>query len=265
MPFFNGKLRMSFGKKRCLCWLCWLLLGGTLPWKAQGEETTHFHGIVASGYAWSMKADIRNIDYGYWADAEEGYNASLGNAPFFMLGVGYRFLQKVDVDFTYTVYGTFHYQKQQTDERLDHRTRYFDLNHQGAIFNISCYPHSFSCSQLEWTPFAGGGIGVGTSQISQFHTVFYTTSNGVGSTTSIGSPTTKNAFAWQAMVGFRLRPKNSRLSLDLAYRYYNGGTFQGPSEIVNYSGVHVGGTEQATPWKGTFQTNQLYFALHIAI
>lgn len=186
------------------------------------HKKSHFHAIVASGYAWSMDANIRNIDYSQWASSLEGYDASLGNSAFIMLGFGYRLFNMLDIDFDYTLYDTFYYQKNQVDDFGDRRTRSFDLNHQSSIFNFTFSPWTFGFYKTKFTPFIGMGIGVGTNQVSHFQTIFCDPTQGIGLATSIGSPHTRNSFAWQGMGGIRVHPCNSRLSLDLAYRYYNG-------------------------------------------
>ena len=183
-----------------------------------------------------------------------------------MLGFGYRFLNCCEVDFGYTIYDTFHYQKNQTDPLENNRTRFFDLDHQSALFNFTLFPYTVHCSRVEFTPFIGMGLGVGTSKVSHFQTVYYDpVVQGIGLTTSIGNPHTRNSFAWQGMGGIRIHPRFSRLSLDVAYRYYNGGTFDTSSYITDYNGVNEGETVKAKSWSGTLQTNQLYFAVNFTI
>ena len=114
-------------------------------------------------------------------------------------------------------------------------------------------------------PFIGGGIGIGSSKVTDFHTTFYDPMQGIGLTTSLGSTQMRNAFAWQGMAGIRVQPLCSFLRLDVAYRYYNGGSFHGPSSVVDYDGVDLGDVEKVSPWKGTLQTNQLYFAINFAV
>ena len=62
-----------------------------------------------------------------------------------------------------------------------------------------------------------------------------------------------------------IHPMRSKLSLDIAYRYYNGGTFETPSQVTDYNGLDRGYIEKGKPWRGTLQTNQLYFAMNFAI
>jgi hypothetical protein len=229
------------------------------------EEKSNFHAIVASGYAWSMEADIDGLTDTDWALSNNGYDGSLGNSPYIMLGFGYTFWSILDVDFGYTLYDTFHYQKNQTDPFGDKRTRFFDLTHQSSLFNFSIFPYGFNLCKVKVTPYIGMGIGVGTSTVSNFQTVFYDPLDGIGLTTSIGDPNTRNSFAWQGTGGFRIQPNASKLSLDIAYRYYNGGTFESSSSIKDYDGIGDGDTVSVEPWTATFQTNQLYFAINFAI
>ena len=260
---------MSLMQKTAICSILFstqLLIGDSGIAKPQpADEQSHFHAIVASGYAWSMDADIDGLKNNAWALSLEGYKSSLGNSPFIMLGFGYRFLKIADADFGYTLYDTFHYQKNQTDLFGDKRTRFFDLDHQSALFNLSILPYTINLSSIEMTPFIGMGIGVGTSQVSHFQTVFYDPIEGVGLTTSIANPHIRNAFAWQGMGGIQIRPRSSMLSLDIAYRYYNGGTFESSSSIVGYNGLDDGELLKIKPLSSRFQTNQLYFAINFCI
>lgn len=240
------------------------LMGEQLP-PAPSQKDSNFHAIVASGYAWSMEANIRSVDYSFWSSALDGYDSDLGSSPYIMLGFGYRFLNCCEVDFGYTLYGTFHYQKNQTDPLENKRTRFFDLDHQSALFNFTYFPYAFDLCKVELSPFIGGGLGVGINQVSDFETVYYNPTLGMGITTSIGSPHTRNSFAWQGTGGLRIHPMRSKLSLDIAYRYYNGGTFETPSLVTDYNGLDRGYTEKGKPWRGTLQTNQLYFSINFAI
>ncbi len=234
---------------------------------ASVQKESNFHAVVASGYAWSMDADIRGVDYNFWSGSMEGYDADLGNEPFISLGFGYRLFHVLDIDFAYTLYDTFRYQKNQQDPFENRRSRYFDLDHQSALFNFTYFPYTIGsiCKKLEFTPFIGMGIGVGINQVSNFHTVYYDPTVGMGITTSIGPDHTRNSFAWQGTGGLRIHPVCSKLSLDLAYRYYNGGTFETPSQVTDYQGLNKGYTEKGKPWRGTLQTNELYFAINFAI
>lgn len=225
-----------------------------------------FHANIASGYAWSMNADIRDVNTNYWALSDNGYDENLGSSPYIAIGFGYRIHSMLDSAFQYTLYDGFQYQKNQTDPFGNKRTRSFDLTHQSAMFNFTFFPHVFSCSKIEILPFAGMGIGVGTSKMSNFQTVFYDPiSEGVGLTTSMGKSQITNSFAWQGMGGFRIHPKESLLSLDLAYRYYNGGGFNTPSSVTDYNGTGQGEIDSVPAWTGTLQTNQLYFAINFSI
>lgn len=226
-----------------------------------------FHGFVATGYAWSMEAGIYNPQPGFWDLSSEGYDSTLGNVSFFTLGIGYRFWKMLDVDFNYNFYDTFHYQKRQTSmigQSGSVRVRYFDLDNQSGMLNFSLYPYAISLgsSRMELVPFIGLGIGVAVNQISNFYTVGNDVS-GIGSVTSVGNQNTRIAFAWQGMGGFRIHPKNSMLSADIAYRYYNGGAFEGPSTITSFA--DSGEQFTGKPWKGTLQTNQLYVSLNVSL
>ncbi len=225
------------------------------------------HAFAATGYAWSMEAGIRNIQYGFWDPADQGYDSTLGNASFFTLGFGYRFWKMLDVDFNYNFYNTFHYEKRQTSpfgQSGEIRMRFFDLDNQSGMLNFSLYPYAIGIwrTRMEIVPFIGAGIGVSANNVSNFYTVGNDVP-GIGSVTSTGLPRSTIAFAWQGMGGFRIHPKTSMLSIDVAYRYYNGGKFLCPSTITSFA--DNGKLFTGKPWKGTLQTNQLYFAFNISL
>jgi len=102
--------------------------------------------------------------------------------------------------------------------------------------------------------------------VSNFQTVGFNSTSNVGSTTSIGRPKVNVSFAWQANAGITIKPKGSRLSLDLFYRYYNGGEFKGPSSIVLNTSSGSGDFSAAQkPWTGHLKTNQFCGELRMNI
>ncbi len=251
--------------KCCLIFSCVTFVESSSLSAEEGEKSaSSFHALVASGYAWSMKADI-HVNTTDWAQSLTGYNATLGGSPFITLGFGYSFIQRLDVDFQYTLYDTFSYYKNQIDPYGNSRIRQFELDHFSSMWNATYFPYAIKTKKVSFIPFVGGGIGIGSSKVEDFRTTFYDPAQGIGLTTSLGPSHMRNAFAWQAMAGIRVHPVCSRLCLDVAYRYYNGGTFEGPSSVVDYDGVDLGDVEKVSPWKGTFQTNQLYFAINFSI
>jgi hypothetical protein len=237
----------------------------------------NWYGVVGTGYAWSFNSGIKNPDPTFWDDANEGYNANLGNSPFFTLGFGSRFCGCFSLDLDYTYYQTFHYQKYQTSTVGQTpgftgiaRTRFFDLDHQNVMFNLSyapCRQFSFGCSCIDFSPLLGIGIGCGVNRVSNFHTVGFSsisTIGAVGSTTSIGETVTNASFAWQGTAGFRIHPQPcSPLLIDIAYRYYDGGTFHGPRNIVLNTLSGAGAfSANGKAWKGRLKANEIMLTLN---
>lgn len=227
-----------------------------------------FYGIIGTGYAWTLEPGIDRPSSD-WDPAKQGYDGSLGNSPFFMIGLGREFFELLHLDLSYTYYQPFHYEKFQSDPGStpgftgSERTRFFDLEHQNILFNASVYPWSFYIGNVGVTPFAGAGIGVGFSQVSNFHTVGF--SDNVGSTTSIGKTGVHAVFAWQVSAGIRFKPKLQHLSFDFGYHYYDGGTFTGPSNVVSNDPPYNGTISYGNaPWEGTLKANEFYFTLNLA-
>lgn len=255
---FNNCCNMNLGGQDCCC----------APW----------YGFVGAGYAWSFKTGIKNPDPNFWDFANEGYDAHLGDAPFFTIGVGKRFCGFLGFDVAYTYFQPFHYQKFQTSPMQSTigftgplRTRFFDLDHQNVMFNLNLVPEncfSLNCSCIEISPLLGIGIGVGIHHVTNFHTVaatplFETVS--LGTTTSIGEHVRRTSFAWQGTAGVRLSPNQcSPFKFDIAYRYYDGGRFQCPSRILIATAAagQGAGFQSGRPWKGRLRANEVLLQLN---
>ncbi len=230
-----------------------------------------FYGIVGTGYAWTMDPGIDNPNPADWDPSLQGYDNSFGGSPFLMIGLGREYFDLLHIDLSYTYYQTFHYQKYQTGVAStpgftgSERMRFFDLDHQNILFDVSVYPWSLQVLNVKVTPFAGAAIGVGFNQVTNFHTVGYDSSAGVGSTTSIGTTGVRAVFAWQVSAGVRIKPDLQHLSFDFGYHYYNGGSFTGPSNVmVNASPFNGGISSGNAPWTGTLKANEFYFTLNLA-
>ncbi len=61
-----------------------------------------------------------------------------------------------------------------------------------------------------------------------------------------------NSFSWQGSLGLNFRPAQSHLSVDIGYRYFDGGKFEGPSLVYTNSA----GWLSAPPWRGRLKANQ---------
>lgn len=232
------------------------------------EKNRPWYGIVGTGYAWSTNTGIRNPDADFWDDSIQGYNSALGTSQFFTFGFGKQLSKYAFVDMSYTYYQTFHYKKFQTGENTAapafasrNRTRFFDLDNQNILFNLSIYQNKYFAWNticLEFSPFVGAGIGVGLNRVTNFHTV-----TASGATTAIGSSSSNNSFAWQVFGGIRIRPMGSCISFDLGYHYYNAGSFKGPNRVYINEPPFFGTSVAAKAWKGKLKTNQVNAAFNI--
>jgi opacity protein-like surface antigen len=219
---------------------------------------------IGTGYSWTEKPGIVNPNSLEWDAAIQGYNGSLGNRGFYTFAVGKQIHRYVDLSLGYLNHETFNYQQFQSGVSETPgftgaaRTRYFTLVNRAVLANVFLRPEQryFSVSSVGFTPFIGAGIGYALNQVNNFYTVGSTTVSGVaiGSTDSIGSPVSKNSFAWQGSVGFNIKPDISHVSVDLGYRYFDGGQFAGSSNIY----VNASGWTSATPWAGTLIANQAF-------
>ena len=230
----------------------------------------NWYGFVGAGYAFSLKAGIKNPDPAFWDFAFEGYDRHLESAPFFFIGFGKKWCC-LDFDISYSYYRPFHYKKFQTGVSATpgftgpSRTRFFDLEHENILFTATFDPKwRYLCYRfcgLQVNPLLGIGIGAGIHHVNNFHTVGFSPTALVGSTTSIGKRVTTTSFAWQALAALRFQFGCSPLSLDIGYRYYDGGRFFGPGTVVSNTPTGLGAKQSGKPWRGTLRANEIYLDL----
>lgn len=220
---------------------------------------------IGSGYSWTQEPGFVNPNPAQWDASVQGYDAPLGNRGFYTFSLGKEAYNYFDVSLSYINNDVFNYQMFQTGTSDTPgftgagRTRYLDLNNRAFLLNLAIHPLDgyYSAKNWDFTPFISGGIGYANNQVRNFYTVGTISVDGtaIGSTDSIGNQVATNSFAWQGSIGLNLKPQQSHLSLNVGYRYYNGGTFFGPSIIYANS---LGMTD-TTPWKGQLQANQAFF------
>ncbi|KTD20920.1 Uncharacterised protein [Legionella lansingensis] len=224
-------------------------------------------GSIGTGYSWTEKPGIVNPDPTFWDFAAEGYDSDLGNRGFYTFALGKQVHDYIDVSVSYLVHEVFDYQKFQSAPpgtsgtpgfTGSARTRYFSLDNRAILVNGFLHPIQAwaNIASVAFTPFIGGGIGYAYNEVRDFHTVGRTVVAGVpvGSTTTIGDPTSRNSFAWQASAGVNFRPQQSHFSVDAGYRYYDGGKFNGPSTVFTNSD----GFLSSAPWSGRLKANQAF-------
>lgn len=256
-------------------------LADTVSYKDQVKATVNpWYVLLGTGYAWSRDAGIDNPSFPQWDSAVQGYDSDLGNSAFTSFGVGKQFWNYFNFDATYTYYANdFDYQKYQTNTdstQIVNRTRYFELTNQSILFNLTLHSgpdlYALKLNPVSIYPFASVGIGASFNRVSDFHTVLYVqetpapTSPNFTADTSIGtSDTTTASFAWQGSVGLSVQPTNGYMVFDIGYRYYDGGTFNGPDEIIANNPVAQGAVIPVTAWDGTLTTNQVFLNVRFLV
>lgn len=231
-----------------------------------------WYASVGAGYSWTQLPGIDNPAPAVWDASSQGYDSALGDRGFFTLEVGKQVHQYVDVSLMYIDHETFNYQMFQSGVSNtegftgDQRNRYFNLNNRALLVSGFLHPeHSwYQLSSVDVTPFVGAGIGFANNQVTDFYTVGATSVSGttIGSTDSIGNQMKTNSFAWQGSIGLNLKPQISHLSVDVGYRYYDGGAFTA-SNMVYVNGS--GGFSPSTPWSGRVTANQLFVDLKYTV
>jgi len=223
---------------------------------------------VGMGFAWSKKAGIKNPDPSGWDVAIEGYDNDLLNSPCYFVGFGRKLFNYLSLDLSFICFNSFHYEKHQTGISPTPgftgtiRTRYFDLDNQGLLLNLSLLKPCTGNIQIDFdkislAPFAGGGIGIGFNQIFNFHTVASSTPNG-GKTTTLEDPSFNLGFAWQLFTGISLFSKNNNLNFDIGYKYYNGSKFKSAKKILINTSGSEGTILVVKSWKGYLKTHQIF-------
>lgn len=247
-----------------------LLISFSLHAGTMGEPITPsnaWFGAIGTGYSWSQKAGIKRPDP-TWFPAIQGYDADLGNQGFYSFAVGKQINSYVDVSLSYLNNGNFNYQKFQTQLGTPlPRIRYFTLENQTLLLNGFFHsPRSLYVLDLDFTPFIGAGIGAGYNKVKDFHTIVNVTAGGsaVGTTSAIGNIASQTKFAWQGSVGLNIHPRNSHLSLDMGYRYLNGGKFYGPRTLYS---IEPGfqGFSRGSSLSGSLKANQLFVELKYTV
>lgn len=229
------------------------------------EPAYPWFASIGTGYAWSQNSGISNPDPNFWDASSQGYNAPLGDRGFYSFAIGKQVHSMIDVSLSYINPENFNYQKFQSSVSAtpgftgDERVRFFTLDNRALLVNMFVHPLEtyFTIANIGLTPFAGAGIGYARNKVYNFYTVGTVAVGGtsVGSTTSIGlRDSNKNAFAWQGSLGVNINPNLSHFSVDVGYRYYDGGKFQGPGPIYTETASYLVGA----PWQGRLKTNQLF-------
>ena len=229
-----------------------------------GKESIYWYTKFSTGYAYSCSSRIYNPDPAVWDQADQGYSGKLGGAPFITAGIGTLVLDCLEVDASYAFFENFHYRSYQTgiSQSIGYtsfsRIRVFDLTHQNVMLTATFCPLDrlyMTLCNIETTFYAGYGIGAGFYRAFPFYTNAF--SENVGSVTSIGDKKNSAAFAWQALLGIRLHPKQGCWALDLGYSYYSGGTFILPSQIVGNDTELLGTQIGVKSLRGRLKANLL--------
>lgn len=252
-----------------------LLLSLPLHAGTMGEIATHpWFASIGTGFSWTEKPGIRNPDPAFWDFSSQGYDSKLGDRGFYTFAVGKQVHDYVDISLSYLVHEVFDYQKFQSAPAGTSgtpgftgaaRTRFFRLDNRDLLINGFLHPAPILTSliSLKFTPYVGGGIGYARNQVRNFYTVGTAIVNGValGSTSTIGNPTNKNSFAWQGTVGLNIQPQQSCMSVNLGYRYFDGGKFNGPRTVYTNSD----GWLTSAAWSGRLKANQLFVELKYSV
>ncbi len=219
---------------------------------------------IGTGYSWTNKPGIQNPNPSEWDYAAQGYDAPIGNRGFYTFAIGKQFHDYMDVSLSYLVHENFNYQQFQSgtsdtpDFTGNQRNRFFTLNNRALLINGFLHPATFwaQLANIQFMPYVGAGVGYACNKVNNFYTVGNTTVAGValGSTDSIGDPISKNSFAWQGTLGFNIHPQQSHFSVNTGYRYFDGGNFNGSSNIY----TNANGFVTATPWSGSVKANQFF-------
>lgn len=223
-------------------------------------------GAIGTGYSWTNMPGINNPNPSEWDESIQGYDAPLGNRGFLTFTLGKQVQEYIDLNLMYLMQENFNYQKYQSgssatpDFTATQRTRFFTLNNKAILFNGVLHPAQYwtTYANTELRPYLGAGIGYAYNYVNNFYTVGNQVESpgepNVGSTDSIGTPIGTNSFSWQGTAALNLRVQNSPFSINTGYRYFDGGKFNGSTQIY----TNANGFVNATPWSGKVKANQFF-------
>ena len=217
---------------------------------------------MANPWYSSVGAGINNANPSVWDTPAEAYNKNKTNRGFYTFEIGKQVQHYVDVSLMYLNHETFNYQMYQqsisNNQKLTNtdQNKPFSLNNRALL--VSGFLHAdhnwYKISTIGLSPFIGGGIGYALNQIDNFYPSNTLNKSTTNSNTSSANSVNINSFAWQASAGFSIHPI-THLSLDVGYRYYDGGNLDASATIIN---TNTGNSNLLTPWSGHLSMNQLF-------
>jgi hypothetical protein len=222
------------------------------------------------GPSFSRKADL-HVNLTQWDPANEGYNATLGTAPFFGFGFGVIPTDWLTLGASVNYRGKYKYKKEQTVPAgaatpglLPNKTRHFNVDSLSFTADIffnrvvdSCFTYDF-CGAT-FIPYIGGSIGWAQNNLYDFHSTLTETVviSGVPYNTvaSIMTPNSRLSFAWTVEIGFDVTMCRL-VVLGLAYRYFDGGKFKSNDYTVD---LIPGSVRPVAPsaWTGKLRAHEL--------
>lgn len=210
----------------------------------------------------SIGTGINNANPSVWDTPAEAYNKNKTNRGFYTFEIGKQVQHYVDVSLMYLNHETFNYQMYQHRISNSNKLANSDQNKLSNLNNrallVSGFLHSdhnwYKISTVSLSPFIGGGIGYALNQIDNFYST-----NDVGMHKRSTNPSVNNqvniaGFAWQASAGLSIHPI-THLSLDVGYRYYDGGSLDTTNSLSSNSAAN---SNLITPWSGHLSMNQLF-------
>ncbi len=221
-----------------------------------------------AGYAWSKKAGVVNPQPAIFANinAFDTDDSELANTAFVGVSLQRNISDWFSCGFSYETYALFNYQRfhsaaNPAQEILGSRyVRQFLMNHQSAMFeSYFKLPSDFHLllGRVDIKPLIGAAVGVGVNDVFNFGTIsdrldldgFSINYN------TVGSNYIKKSLAWRIEAGLNFSLLGRNLSFGIAYRYYDGGTFQsGTRYQINSLTSSVVSLE---PWSGSLKANEI--------
>ena len=238
-----------------------------------GTGCTPYFIEVGTGISFSQPTHV-SVDLNYWNPSPQGYDSSMKNAALYMAGIGYTVNSWFNFDFNATYRGGYRYTQFQSHDPTDvanplpARTRFFNFSSTAVMFNGTIDAQGISDHLILNTgtqgfiqPFIGAGIGASYNTVSNFHTILTDTDNA----TSVMQDNTKASLAYQFNAG--LEWVYQRISIDIGYRYFNGGNFKShdylATRVDGITGIPLH-TIAIPAWNGTFSTNELFLTAKVA-
>lgn len=245
---------------------------------SSSSDDLNWCGKVYSGFGFSAKGDVTNpssVQFNTVASTDTD-DKKLGKVGFIGVAVDRKLWSWVSAGVSFDMYTPFRYAAYHTGATAATGTgevlstnyqRVFNVSHQSALFNVNLFAPedwSFGVGSMNISPSIGAGVGVGVSEVRDFHAIGYNSTATGGVVTTVALPNSKADVAWQASGGFKFQPEDSNVGFCVGYRYYYGGKFESAASYMLNDTTNTGSSVALTAWTGKIKVHEVRLGLDLS-